>query len=66
GDLLGAAQSGLPELKVGDLLEDIDLIEQARSLARERLAEDPTLTAPEHQDLRRTIETHSGLRLQSS
>ena len=32
GDLLGREQSGLPDLRFGDLAEDLDLIRQAREL----------------------------------
>jgi ATP-dependent DNA helicase RecG len=34
GDLVGQAQSGLPDFRVGNLAEDFDLIEVAREVAR--------------------------------
>ncbi|HTJ01039.1 MAG TPA: ATP-dependent DNA helicase RecG [Dongiaceae bacterium] len=37
GDLLGREQSGLPDLRFGDLVEDLDLIRQARELVRQNL-----------------------------
>jgi ATP-dependent DNA helicase RecG len=43
GDILGTAQSGLPPLKLGDLLRDGDLMQLARTEAREIFASDPEL-----------------------
>ena len=34
GELLGRQQSGLPRFRFGDLREDLELIKQARQLAR--------------------------------
>src|SRR5690606_32362852 len=45
GDLRGTRQSGLPELAVGDLVSDVEVIEQARDLAKAILAADPDLRA---------------------
>ena len=52
GDLLGTAQSGLPPLRLGDLIHDTDLVKTARALADEILADDPDLDAPGHANLR--------------
>jgi ATP-dependent DNA helicase RecG len=56
GDYYGVRQAGFPELKVADLLRDIDLVELARSAARELLAQDPELARPEHRVLRQHFE----------
>ncbi len=45
GDLRGTRQSGLPELTVGDLVTDGQVIEQARELAQRILEADPELRA---------------------
>ena len=45
GDLLGTVQSGLPSFRVANLAEDQDLIEIAREVAFEVVAEDPELEA---------------------
>ncbi len=45
GDILGASQSGRSSLRMLSLLRDIDVIEQARTDARELVAQDPTLAA---------------------
>ena len=51
GDILGTAQSGLPPLRIADLYRDADLIEVAKSEAERILAEDPSLSRPEHASL---------------
>jgi ATP-dependent DNA helicase RecG len=48
GDILGTAQSGLPPLKLGDLLRDGDLMQLARTKAREIFAADPELKRAEN------------------
>ena len=49
GDLLGTAQSGLPELKLGNLRSDAKLMQRARAAAREIFRVDPLLAKPENQ-----------------
>lgn len=48
GELFGTRQHGLPELRVGDMLNDLALLEQARQDAFELVARDPQLEQPEH------------------
>ncbi len=55
GELLGTRQHGLPELKVGDLLADFDLLETARADAFALVGQDPTLTVEEHKPLRAAL-----------
>lgn len=52
GDLLGERQSGSAELRLARFPDDVDLLEQARSAAREVLERDPALTRKEHAALR--------------
>ncbi len=51
GDFIGVRQSGMPELKVADL-NDLDLIETARTLAARLWERDPYLRSPENAPLR--------------
>jgi len=60
GDLLGTAQSGLPALKLGDLVKDADLMREARAAATAILASDPTLASRENQRFRRLIVEQHG------
>ncbi len=46
GELRGTRQSGLPDLLLGDLTTDLELIEQSRELAQLMLDADPRLDAP--------------------
>ncbi len=52
GDLLGTAQSGLPELKLGNLRLDANLMQRARAAARAIFRDDPLLARPENQRFR--------------
>ncbi|HLR46321.1 MAG TPA: DNA helicase RecG, partial [Deinococcales bacterium] len=45
GELRGTRQSGLPDLVLGDLTEDVAIIEEARGLAQLMLDSDPQLEA---------------------
>ena len=45
GEIRGTRQSGMPDLVLGDLTEDIDIIENARDLAKKMLDADPKLNA---------------------
>ncbi len=56
GDLLGTAQSGLPPIKIGDVLADTDLMVLAREKAQAILKQDPRLEAAEHRPLRGFLE----------
>ncbi len=56
GELRGTRQSGLPDLQLGDLTSDVEIIESARAVAKRILEADPYLTAPEHQALRRELQ----------
>lgn len=51
GELLGTRQHGLPELRVGDLVADFELLERARKDAFDLVANDPDLQRPEHRPL---------------
>lgn len=55
GELRGTRQSGYPELKLGDLSQDTEVIEQARALAKRILEMDPDLSLPQHQALKEEL-----------
>ncbi len=64
GDLLGTAQSGLPALKIGNLIgnlrTDAHLMLRARAAAVSILERDPRLELPENQRFRRLIVEQQG------
>ncbi|HYW34187.1 MAG TPA: ATP-dependent DNA helicase RecG, partial [Balneolaceae bacterium] len=51
GDFLGTKQSGLPDFKVADIVEDQSLVEQTKEDARLIMNEDPDLDLPKHKNL---------------
>jgi ATP-dependent DNA helicase RecG len=48
GDLMGTQQSGIPQLHLADLVQDADILQQARHTAQRLLDEDPDLLDPVH------------------
>ena len=55
GQLFGARQSGMPQLKMARVLEHQDVVKMARDLAVSILDEDPELRAYEHIALEREM-----------
>ena len=56
GDFFGNRQSGLPSLKLADLMTDGKILYAARTDAQRLLEADPALAAPEHAALREKTE----------
>jgi ATP-dependent DNA helicase RecG len=63
GEFFGTRQHGLPELKVGDLIDDYELLRTARRDAFAIVESDPDLSAPAHQVLRGELAKAYGGRL---
>ncbi|ULH16614.1 ATP-dependent DNA helicase RecG [Deinococcus sp. KNUC1210] len=59
GELRGTRQSGLDELKLGDLSNDLEIIERARELAKYILRHDPALNHPGLAYLRAELQARS-------
>jgi RecG-like helicase/REP element-mobilizing transposase RayT len=60
GDLLGTAQSGLPALKLGNLITDASLMRRARAAALKIFELDPKLEAAENQRFHQLIVEQEG------
>ena len=60
GELLGTKQSGLPELRVGNLLHHGVWLERARQAAFMLLDEDPHLSRKEHRALLQAVQARWG------
>ncbi|HLR90672.1 MAG TPA: ATP-dependent DNA helicase RecG [Balneolaceae bacterium] len=58
GDFLGTKQSGLPEFRFGDIVEDRMLLEQAKNEAWDLIKKDPDLELPEHQPLKEVFDPY--------
>ncbi|MER3480092.1 MAG: DNA helicase RecG [Meiothermus sp.] len=59
GELRGVRQSGMPDLKLGDLASDTLIIERARDLAKRILESDPYLEHPQHALLKRELQARA-------
>ena len=55
GDFLGTKQSGVPEFRFADLVEDQFVLTQAKEKARELIQQDPELEHPSNHSLRDTF-----------
>jgi len=58
GEFFGTRQSGIPNFKIANLLSDVSLLEAAKKEAGQLVKADPKLNAPEHQLLKRMLQTH--------
>ncbi len=56
GEFFGTRQSGIPELKVANILRDAKILEAAKKEAFEIVKKDPSLDKPEHGLLRHAME----------
>ena len=59
GELRGTRQSGMPDLVLGDLTQDTEIIEQSRDLAKRMLEADPKLEATWAARLREELKRRS-------
>lgn len=55
GDILGTQQSGILDLKLGDLIKDNKIVVAARNIAGELLKKDPNLELQEHYLIRQHL-----------
>lgn len=58
GEFFGTRQSGLPSLRLANLIQDAPLLEAAKTEANRLAQADPGLRQPEHQLLKRLLRTH--------
>jgi ATP-dependent DNA helicase RecG len=63
GDFMGTRQSGMPILRVANLIRDIKILESARKEAFQLLDRDPELKLPEHQNLKQALKSYLGDKL---
>jgi ATP-dependent DNA helicase RecG len=63
GDFLGTRQSGLPEFRFGDIVEDQALLLQSKDLAWELMERDPDLESHGNQDFKAHFEPYFSSRM---
>jgi ATP-dependent DNA helicase RecG len=60
GDFFGTRQHGLPQFKLADITQELQLLHTAKEDALALLAADPNLNQPEHRALRHAVEHYFG------
>ena len=58
GEFFGTRQSGLPNFKIANIIEDATLLEAAKKEAALLIEADPALSIPGHQLLKRMLQKH--------
>ncbi len=56
GEFFGTRQSGIPQLRVANIIRDVALLEEARREAFRWIAQDPTLAQAGHREIRASVE----------
>lgn len=56
GEFFGTKQHGLPEFKIANLLEDIEILKKVQNVAIGIMEDDPNLTKEKNLELKKQIE----------
>ncbi|MBC8473894.1 MAG: DNA helicase RecG, partial [Candidatus Omnitrophica bacterium] len=62
GEFFGTRQHGLPELKIGNIIRDRDILEITRKEAFELIKKDRFLRRPEHRHIRTGLKKKFGMK----
>ena len=58
GEFFGTRQSGIPNFKIANIIQDASLLEAAKKEAESLIKADPRLDADAHQLLKRMLQKH--------
>jgi ATP-dependent DNA helicase RecG len=59
GDMLGTKQSGIPEFKYADLINDVEIVQTSSTVAKQIAVEDPNLEKIENKKLKEYFQKHN-------
>jgi ATP-dependent DNA helicase RecG len=66
GEVMGTRQHGLPALRIANLVDDLDILREARQDAFDLVRDDPTLSDPAHAAIRRAVRDRHGISYEAS
>ena len=58
GDIFSTKQSGFPDLKYADIIQDAELISKTKSIAFDLINKDPSLDSPSNSVIRKNLIKH--------
>lgn len=64
GEFFGTKQHGLPEFKIANLFEDIEILKKVQDVAMKIMNDDPNLTKEKNLDLKKQIENKFKYRIE--
>ena len=64
GEFFGTKQHGLPEFKIANLFEDIDILKEVQSVASKIISEDPLLENEKNKEFKRLIDKNFNGRIE--
>ncbi|MDM4014456.1 ATP-dependent DNA helicase RecG [Roseiconus lacunae] len=64
GDVFSAKQSGMPPMRIANVIEDLDVLQVARMIAQELVDEDPELDNPDLEGLKKQLMSRYGRQLE--
>ena len=64
GEFFGTKQHGIPEFKIANLFQDIEMLKQIQSIALEIIDKDPLLEKPENKEFKTLVEKNFNGRIE--
>ena len=64
GEFFGTKQHGLPEFKIANLFEDIDILKEVQNVASQIINEDPLLDQEKNREFKRLVDKNFNGRIE--